>query len=68
MTKKLSAETIAERETYRCAHCGKWTGRDDEPFYSLEDMRDDCAPVLPFCSEAHADAYHTKRGTPLTQP
>jgi hypothetical protein len=58
--RKLSDEAEREREVYRCAFCGKFTGRDTEPFYGLEDRSNDCAPVVPFCNEAHEEANHRR--------
>ena len=62
--RKLSVETVQEREVYRCAACGRFTPRDTEPYYDRENREDESSVVLPFCSEAHAERYHVRRVKP----
>lgn len=59
-TRSLSDQTLRDRENYRCAHCGKFIAHDTDGFFDREDRESDSSPVLVFCDERHADAYHAK--------
>lgn len=58
--RKISEETARDRETYRCAQCGKFIEHETDGFFDREDRANDCSTVLLFCNEAHADKFHAK--------
>lgn len=59
--RKISEDAQRERETYRCAYCGKFIARDTDGFFDREDRDDESSPVLVFCNESHADAKASAR-------
>lgn len=51
---------------WRCSHCGRWIPYDGG-FSDRENRNDDCASVLMFCDEEHADAFHAPKA-PKSDP
>ena len=59
--RKISEETERNRESYRCAFCGRFGKNQSDGFYDREDRADEGSSVLVFCNEAHAEAYHARK-------